>query len=478
MQQTGTIRDVTEAGVCVGCGACAVASPAIRMRRNEFQAPVPDLTEAGEADISLASRVCPFSDHGRNPDEIAGDLFGKEPFEDDVLGRYTDILAGRVRDERHVRTSSAGGLTSWLSEAMLARGLIDGVIHVGRSEDGPDLFAYQVSHSAQKVRERRKSMYYAVSFDDVLNLVRGNGRRYLFVGVPCFVRAVRLLCERDHVLARQICFTAALICGHMKTPAFAELLAWQNGVSPGQLGAVDFRIKQEGQPAWAYHFGAKADIAGSEWKSQRSGALFGANWGHAAFQLGACDYCDDIFGETADIALGDAWIDPYKQDWRGTNILVSRNRLMSGLLHEGHQAGELRIEEVSPEDACRTQEGNFRHRREGLSVRLAMRPASGGWTPTPRMQPGAFKVSARRRRIIALRTRMARESHTAFLEARTAGDLGVYMDRMRPLADQMARLQRPSPVTRLAGRLAILLKRLAGAGRRTADADQRRSPRP
>lgn len=39
----------------------------------------------------------------------------------------------------------------------------------------------------------------------------------------------------------------------------------------------------------------------------------------------ACDFCDDVFAETADIALGDAWLPEYVQDGNGTNVVVTRN---------------------------------------------------------------------------------------------------------------------------------------------------------
>ena len=43
------------------------------------------------------------------------------------------------------------------------------------------------------------------------------------------------------------------------------------------------------------------------------------------FQVNACNYCDDIFAETADVAFGDGWLPEYKMDWQGTNVVVSRH---------------------------------------------------------------------------------------------------------------------------------------------------------
>ena len=37
----------------------------------------------------------------------------------------------------------------------------------------------------------------------------------------------------------------------------------------------------------------------------------------------ACEFCDDVVGETADMSVGDAWLPGYVSDWRGTSVVVS-----------------------------------------------------------------------------------------------------------------------------------------------------------
>jgi coenzyme F420-reducing hydrogenase beta subunit len=85
--------------------------------------------------------------------------------------------------------------------------------------------------------------------------VRGNGKRYAIVGIPCFIKASRLLIERDPVLRDQLIYHIALCCGPLKSAAFAEAMAWQLGIPPNDLGRVDFRWKVEGDSATSYSFG-------------------------------------------------------------------------------------------------------------------------------------------------------------------------------------------------------------------------------
>src|SRR3546814_14393552 len=94
-----------------------------------------------------------------------------------------------------------------------------------------------------------------------LSSIAGDGKRYAFVGVPCFVKAISLLMRQDARLAEQIRFRDGLVCGHLKSAAFAECLSWQTGVTPEELAAVDFRVKDPDPPATRYRFCDKAKYA-------------------------------------------------------------------------------------------------------------------------------------------------------------------------------------------------------------------------
>ena len=50
---------------------------------------------------------------------------------------------------------------------------------------------------------------------------------------------------------------------------------------------------------------------------KRSNEFYGTHWGYNFFRYSACDACDDVFAETADISVGDAWLDGYIDDPMG-----------------------------------------------------------------------------------------------------------------------------------------------------------------
>src|SRR5690606_7180320 len=101
--------------------------------------------------------------------------------------------------------------------------------------------------------------------------------------------------------------------------------------------------------------------------------LADGDWGSGYFQNPACNFCDDVVAETADISFGDAWVEPYSSDGRGTNVVIVRtahlNELLKGAVHEGR----LDLHEVDARFVEETQAAGFRQRREGLSYRLNWR---------------------------------------------------------------------------------------------------------
>lgn len=55
----------------------------------------------------------------------------------------------------------------------------------------------------------------------------------------------------------------------MKSRHFGESMAWQLGIIPDDIAAVDFRVINKGQPASDYDFGAQSRADGA-WRYRRT----------------------------------------------------------------------------------------------------------------------------------------------------------------------------------------------------------------
>ena len=437
------IDDVVARGMCVGCGACGVAtSGAIPVTLGPYKVYQADLSGTDEEVRQRASKVCPFADNSANEDTLDaptpnGRAFPKDPF----LGRVGSVYLGR-RNSGAVLDSSSGGLTSWLLEQLLENGMVDGVIHVGKSDQGlSEHFAYGVADATSDLIANKKSFYYATTLERAISSIRGDGKTYAIVGIPCFITAARHLANSDDALSHQLRFFVGLVCGHLKSQFFAESFGWQMGIHPDELAEIDFRRKNEGRTVGDYDTGARR-IGTSEFVTERTHNLVGGNWGQGAFQPEACNFCDDIFAETADVAFGDAWLPEFDSEWRGTNVVVCRNTEIDELFRNA-SSSELTLNSGDIEEAISSQAGNFRHRRDGLKVRLADDIRAGLSVPVKRVTPGYDHVSARRRRLIRHRREMSVLSLQRFYEARKANDLSLYIKPAKEAWAKYRRIETP-----------------------------------
>lgn len=420
-------RQVVANEMCIGCGACAFADPSVAgMRLDRFGRYTPWWSTPPEA-TSQGDAVCPFSDASPDENRLGESLFGAEgttpaPEHDRRLGHYRRIWVGHAGEEGDFRRlGSSGGLTNWLLAELMHRGEVDAVIGVGelpREEGGMPLFGYQCIDSPGDLHRLAKSKYAPMTLETVLEEIVASEKRYAFVGVPCFVTAMRHLCREDARLAKRVRFCLAIVCGHLKSTAFAESLGWQLGIPPHELQGFDFRVKVENQPANRY---AVEAVSATERRRGQVFDLYGTDWGLGLFKYKACDYCDDIAGETADATLGDAWLPGPVQDWRGTNILVVRHPLIESLLAEAAAAGRIALESQQAEAFVSSQAANYRHRHDGLSYRLYLDEQAGRWAPRKRIAPSEDALPPRRRRMMVLRSELREASHQAFLDAKQAG---------------------------------------------------------
>lgn len=437
---------VIQNGYCIGCGVCAAvdASP-FTMQYDCYGKLQARLSGNDLTDIPFEA-VCPFGVEARDEDALAKEFLPSATHHHAAMGRFISCLIGHVEDTEIRARASSGGIGRWLPAELLRRNLVDAVIHVAPntgSSSSTELFSYAIARDPQEMMQTARSAYYPVSLDKVVAHIRRTPGRYAVTGVPCFIKALRLLSLHDGELRQRLAFTIGIICGHMKSTGFAEALAWQLGVPPAELRGIDFRGKLADKPANHKGVCAKSAATGRWSPMTSSKELLGGNWGLGLFKYKACDYCDDVMAETADVAIGDAWLPGYVQDSRGTSVVVSRHPTIDQVLREGQATGSLSLLDSSPDQVARSQSGGLRHRREGLGYRLSKVDRQGKWRPPKRQAATPTGLSSTRKRIYDLREALAGGSHAAFLAAKEKGDFNEFVGAMRPLIEAYERTRTP-----------------------------------
>lgn len=417
------LKQVVDGGCCIGCGLCSYVleddEMAVLNEEGMFQPNLEKMSSDGSSAWDLAEMVCPFSDSGPDENQIAQKLFPNLP-RDERIGRFSSLYVGRITDETRLNMATSGGVITWVLCRLLAEGLVDYVVHVKPTDaGGGTLFSYGISRSAEEVVQGGKSRYYPVELSGVLREIESESGVCVIVALPCFLKGLRRLSESRPSLGGKMKYFVGLVCGHLKSAAFAECFSWQMGVSPGHADAVDFRVKFSDGSAGDYGFSVTQEGRTS---TRRVRGLLGGDWGTNLFRYPACDFCDDVFAECADLVVGDAWLPKYMEDPRGHSVIVTRDAVLEGLLITGQEEGSVLLDKVSLEEVAASQAGGLRDRREGLSYRLHLREKSGDWAPRKRVAAEPRPCSRTRRGIYRSRKRIADASHKAWIRAVALGD--------------------------------------------------------
>lgn len=425
---------IISGGYCIGCGVCTAVAPKIGIELDQYSKFQAVEGSSLDGSVSDVLKVCPFSSEGLNEDALGERLFSDECLHDKNLGYYQKLFVGHIQEKNYRAEGASGGVISWLLAELLRHGKIDAVAHVKKVENPDDgvLFRYGISQTESEIRAGAKSRYYPIEMSGVLELIRAKPGRYAVVGLPCFIKAIRRLAEKDPIIKERVVFCVGMVCGHLKSKSFADYFGWQAGVSPGQLKEIDFRVKLAGRSAGDYGVYLRGD--GKE-EVTPTRELLGSNWGYNFFRYSACDFCDDVFAETADIAIGDAWLPQYEKDSRGSSVVVVRNPFIGKLLEAAHEEGRIFLNTETVEQIVESQAGGLRDRREGLAYRLFLKKKKQLWAPLKRVTPRSSGIKRLRQKIYQSRSELGSVSHIAWSQAVKNRDIGVFNEQMAHLIE-------------------------------------------
>jgi len=413
-------KDIVRSGLCIGCGSCVAQahSPDPHMGFDAYG----QLKPKGDStwfsrDSESFTRTCPFSPGAWNEDQLAADLYPNPEQRDVALGSFQTAYVGHVAEEDFRMQGSSGGMVTWVATELMRQGLIDGVAHVVATKDPQAdgrYFRYRIARTEAEIREGAKSRYYPIEMSQILQTIREVPGRYAVVGIPCFIKAVHLLRREDPLFRDRIQFTLGLFCGHMKSARFVESFAWQMQVPADQIERVEYRQKDPSRPANWYN--AKLTMHDGSTVNRDWWHLADGDWGAGFYMNTACNFCDDVVAETADISFGDAWVEPYSSDGRGTNVVVVRSPVIENLVARAIKEDRLQLEAVNGEFVAQTQAAGFRQRREGLAYRLTW--ARKGVQPRKRVAPDSKTPTRQRKLIYRMRNFITVGSHRVLRFAR------------------------------------------------------------
>lgn len=370
-----SIQNIVRNDLCTGCGACVSASDS-SMVWSEEGFLIPDMTKDFSAQ---AIKLCPFNPNPdpevQDEDQLA-ELFLKESKNKEKrIGRFENIYVGFSEVFRE--NSSSGGIATYIFEQLLKNKIVD---HLYIVKEINGTYQYQWFDSVESIKLISKTRYLPVTMENLFKEISSKEGKVAVSGVACFIKAIRLKQHYDPQFKEKIAFTVGIICGGLKSRFFTDYLADKAGIN-GKYNKQEYRIKDASSSASDYSFGAFSDDQTFHQIKMRT---VGDMWGTGLFKSNACDFCDDVTTELADISLGDAWLSPYNKDGMGTSVIVTRSLLAEKLIKEGINCNELNVQNLAIDAFLRSQEGSFKHRQLGMKYRVDITRKKTGIAPFKR----------------------------------------------------------------------------------------------
>jgi coenzyme F420 hydrogenase subunit beta len=234
-------KEVWDAGLCSGCGACVAVCPAEGL-----------YFEAGKGAATPVSTGTCKEDQFEVPCGVCFEVCPRASGETrEMLGVYSEALAARSAFEIP-RRQSGGAVTAILANA-LDEGLIDGVVTVTEDRFTLEPRSAVITSSEALIHEAGSRYSWWVPLLASLKeaVVKRKLRRIAVVGVPCAVQAVRRMTASGHQLAKPYRRSIRLLVGLFCTESFdyqvlvRGILREKHGIEPWQVKRLNVAGKLE-----------------------------------------------------------------------------------------------------------------------------------------------------------------------------------------------------------------------------------------
>lgn len=427
---------IFEQNLCVSCGVCNLNKSA-KFEFNDLGYLLPN--KLNKLDLNS----CPVV-HENNEDTISRKKFhGKYNFNSQI-GYYDVISAASIKDNRLLTQRSSGGIITFVLKSLLKQKKVDAVATVFNFNSEP-YFRYKLINNPDDLDYAATSAYYPAEVGTVLAEAKERSLSIAVTGLPCCIKGINHLIDNDTQMQEIIKYQISLICGHLKTSKYLELLSLQ--LPNIEKAKYNFRAHRKQSVAKIKYF---QKYNANEEHSRPTASMYSGSYNYGYFQYESCNYCDDIIGETADLSVGDAWLPEFVDRTTGMSLCVSRNTEISKILNSDC----INYRELSPNDVLLAQQGGYRQRREGLAYRIKKYPKYG---VKKREHLLPKKIGKKRLKIYEARYQLSKSSHEIYKKSPSVNE---FITGMEDKFNNLQLVSRATFIDKLIGKLTREFRKL------------------
>ena len=335
MSAINSLSDITENGLCIGCGICQsiAGNENISISMTEKGRLEPKENKPLNNEIfDKIKKTCP----GVIVEGLPKEAIDNKSKYDLVWGYYLSLFYAWSTDKDIRFKSSTGGLLNGLSLYLLETNKVKFILHTGTDPKKPMRSVSRYSYNKQELLNSGSCSRYGPSSPlDKFNEALNKNEPFAFVGKPCDISAIRQLSKIDRRVNELCKYLLTLVCG-----GFGEFTKSQDFID-------SFNVKEEELSIFRYRgYGNPGKMYIKTNSGEEHDKEYNSFWGEEStwrvpFR---CKICPDAIGDSSDLAALDTWPggSPVGED-EGFNAAIIRTKKGYDLVHDARDAGYIKI---------------------------------------------------------------------------------------------------------------------------------------
>ena len=279
------------------------------------------------------------------------------------LGKFEKCFLGYSEDKNIRCGAASGGIVSTLLIHLLERQYIDGVLISKQvMENGNISVKTFIARTKKEILDCRTSIY--MDFPLVHHykeLLKEKGK-YAVVGLPCHMKALRIIEKKYPKLSKKIFIRIGLFCGHVSRKELIERVLEKKKIQKKNINKIIFR---KGLWRGNTHITLKN---GKEEIFQFN--HFGIYQNLNFFSAKKCFLCDDYTSEFSDISCGDIWKKEFKSSSIKYSVFISRNRKITKIINKFKKNNIIVANVISSKGLIKSQKRALILRKRSSSARM------------------------------------------------------------------------------------------------------------
>ena len=334
-----TVNSIIKNDLCSGCGACEIVCPKKCISIVEGDRNIANINMEACIHCGLCKKVCP-SESNKNI------LLKNEDI--DFEGVYKKCFIGESTDNELRFNSSSGGVVRSIVKYMLEKKIVDGAIMVKGSEINALRNKSVLIENVEELNTGINSRYSPASAClGIKNILLDKEKKYVFIGKPCEVKALREICKINKRISNSIYLAISIMC--FQTPSLKGTLDILKKHGEREEDVVNIKYRGNGWPGYFI----------CETKNTEIKMTYLDAWNNYICKNGniGCKTCVNPFAKEADIVVGDPWNDDYKEETIGKTACIVRSDRANKIITDMEENNDIRIKVVDMEyiKSCQKQ---------------------------------------------------------------------------------------------------------------------------